>query len=83
MFDKYKAVKDKNNEMGRDSKSFEIFDGIDDFSSGCDEVNLKFVKETRVQTKVAKSSHNRAWSGRQKNGRGEGNMAALNYCGFC
>lgn len=56
LFDKYKAVKDNNNKTGRDRKSFEFFDDIDDFLSGSDKVNPKFVKETRVQTKAAKSS---------------------------
>ena len=48
LFDKYKAVKDNNNKTGRDRKTFEFCDEIDEFMSGSDKVNPKFVKETRV-----------------------------------
>ena len=48
LFDKYKAVKDNNNKTGRDRRTFEFYDEIDEFMSGSDKVNPKFVKETRV-----------------------------------
>ena len=48
LFDKYKAVKDNNNKTGRDRRTFGFYDEIDEFMSGSDKVNPKFVKETRV-----------------------------------
>ena len=51
LLDKYKAAKDHNNKTGRDRKTFEFFDDIDEFLSGSDKVNPKFVKETRVKPK--------------------------------
>ena len=52
LFDKYKAAKDHNNKTGRDRKTFEFFFyDIDEFLSGSDKVNPKFVKETRVKAK--------------------------------
>ena len=48
LFDKYKAVKDNNKKTGRDRKTFDFYDEIDEFMSGSDKVNPKFVKETRV-----------------------------------
>ena len=52
LFDKYKSVTDNNNKTGRDSKTFEFYDDIDEFLSGSDKVNPRFVKETKVQTKA-------------------------------
>ncbi|PFX21362.1 hypothetical protein AWC38_SpisGene14149 [Stylophora pistillata] len=51
LYDKYKAAKDHNNKTGRERKTFEFFDDIDEFLSGSDKVNPKFVKETRVKPK--------------------------------
>lgn len=51
-----RQLQDNNNNTGRVRKSFEFFDDIDDVLSGSDKVNRKFVKETRVQRKAAKSS---------------------------
>ena len=51
LFDKYKAAKEHNNKTVRDRKTFELFDDIDEFLSGSDKVNPKFVKETRVKPK--------------------------------
>ena len=48
LFDKYKAVKDNNNKTGRDRRTFEFYDEINEFLSRSDKVNPKFVKETRV-----------------------------------
>ena len=39
LFDKYKAVKDNNNKTGRDCKTFEFYDEINEFMSGSDKVN--------------------------------------------
>ena len=37
-FDKFKAAKDHNNKTGRDRKTFELYDGIDEFLSGSDKI---------------------------------------------
>ena len=42
-------MKDHNNKTGRDRKTFEFYDDIDEFLSRSDKVNPKFVKETRVK----------------------------------
>ncbi|CAH3014083.1 unnamed protein product [Porites evermanni] len=55
-FDKYKAVKDNNNKTGRDRRTFEFYDEIDEFLSRSDKVNPKFVKETRVMQDSPTSS---------------------------
>ena len=52
LFDKYKAVTDNKNKTGRDPKTFEFYDDIDEFLSGSDKVNPRFFKETKVQTKA-------------------------------
>ena len=56
LFDKYKAVKDNNNKMGRDGKTIEFYDEIDEFMSESNKVNSKFVKETRVMQMRPKAS---------------------------
>lgn len=62
MFDKYKAAKD-NNKTGRDRRTFEFYDEIDEFMSGSDKVNPKFVKETRVMQVRPKDSPTSSDSG--------------------
>lgn len=52
IFDKYKTAKDNNNKTGRDRKTFEYYDDMDEFLSGSDKVNPKFVKETKLQRKA-------------------------------
>lgn len=56
MFDKFKAAKDHNNKTGRDRKTFEFYDDIDEFLSGSDKVNPKFVKETKVKPNVSQTN---------------------------
>ena len=56
LFDKFKAAKDHNNKSGRDRKTFEFYDDIDEFLSGSDKVNPKFVKETRVKPNVSRTN---------------------------
>lgn len=63
MFDKYKAVKDNNNKRGRDRRTFEFYDEIDEFMSESDKVDPKFVKETRVMQVRPKDSPTRSDSG--------------------
>ena len=63
LFDKYKAVKDNNNKTGRDRRTFEFYDDIDEFMSGSDKVNPKFVKETRVMQVRPKDSPTSSDSG--------------------
>ena len=63
LFDKYKAVKDNNNKTGRDRRTFEFYDEIDEFMSGSDKVNPKFVKETRVMQVRPKDSPTSSDSG--------------------
>ena len=62
-FDKYKAVIDNNNKTGRDRRTFEFYDEIDEFMSGSDKVNPKFVKETRVMQVRQKDSPTSSDSG--------------------
>ena len=63
LFDKYKAVKDDKNKTVRDRRTSEFYDGIDEFMSGSDKVNLKFVKETRVMQVRPKDSPTSSDSG--------------------
>ena len=56
LFDKFKAAKDHNNKTERDRKTFEFYDDIDEFLSGSDKVNPKFVKETRVKPNVSRTN---------------------------
>ena len=56
LFDKSKAAKDHNNKSRRDRKTFEFYDDIDEFLSGSDKVNPKFVKETRVKPNVSRTN---------------------------
>ena len=63
LLDKYKAVKDNNNKTGRDRRTFEFYDDIDEFMSGSDKVNPKFVKETRVMQVRPKDSPTSSDSG--------------------
>ena len=63
LFDKYKAVKDNNNKTGRDRRTFGFYDEIDEFMSGSDKVNPKFVKETRVMQVRTKDSPTSSDSG--------------------
>ena len=58
LFDKFKAAKDHNNKTGRDRKTFEFYDDIDEFLSGSDKVNPKFVKETKVKPNVSRKNSN-------------------------
>ena len=58
LFDKFKAAKDHNNKTGRDRKTFEFYDDIDEFLSGSDKVNPKFVKETNVKPNVSRKNSN-------------------------
>ena len=48
LFDRYKQVCDHNKQTGRDSKTFEFYDAIDEFMHESDKVNPKFVKQTAV-----------------------------------
>ena len=48
MFDRYKQVCDHNKQTGRDPKTFEFYDAIDEFMHESDKVNPKFVKQTAV-----------------------------------
>ena len=63
LFDKYKAIKDNNNKTGRDRRTFEFYDEIDEFMSGSDKVNPKFVKEKRVMQVMPKDSPTSSDSG--------------------
>ena len=56
LFDKFKAAKDHNSKSGRDRKTFEFYDDIDEFLSGSDKVNPKFVKETKVKPNVSRTN---------------------------
>ena len=56
LFHKFKAAKDHNNKTGRDRKTFEFYDDIDEFLSGSDKVNPKFVKETKVKPNVSRKN---------------------------
>ena len=56
LFDKFKAAKDHSNKTGRDRKTFEFYDDIDEFLSGSDKVNPKFVKETKVKPNVSRKN---------------------------
>ena len=56
LFNKFKAAEDHNNKTGRDRKTFEFYDGIDEFLSGSDKVNPKFVKETKVKPNVSRNN---------------------------
>ena len=56
LFDKFKAAKDHNNKTGRDRKTFEFYDDNDEFLSGSDKVDPKFVKETRVKPNVSRTN---------------------------
>ena len=53
---KFKAAKDHNNKTGRDRKTFEFYDDSDDFLSGSDKINPKFVKEERVKSNVSRTN---------------------------
>ena len=55
LFEKFKAAKD-HNKTGRDRKTFEFYDDIDEFLSGSDKVNPKFVEETRVKPDVSRTN---------------------------
>ena len=63
LFHKYKAVKDNNNNTGRDCRTFEFYNEIDEFMSGSDKVNPKFVKETPVMQVRPKDSSTSSDSG--------------------
>ena len=63
LFDKFKAAKVHNNKTGRDRKTFEFYDDIDEFLSGSDKVNPKFVKETKVKPNVSRKNSDRSDSG--------------------
>ena len=63
LFDKYKAIKDNNNKTGRDRRTFEFYDEIDELMSGSDKVNPKFVKEKRVMQAMPKDSPTSSDSG--------------------
>ena len=56
LFHKFKATKDHNNKTGRDRKTFEFYDDIDEFLSVSDKVNPKFVKETKVKPNVSQTN---------------------------
>ena len=56
IFDKYKSASDNNNRTGRDRKTCEFYDDIDDFMASSDKVNPKFVKETNVASQKRKGS---------------------------
>ena len=56
VFDKYKNVCDNNNRTGRDRKTCEFYDDIDEFMASSDKVNPKFVKETNVASQKRKGS---------------------------
>ena len=43
LFENFKAAKD-HNKTGRDRKAFEFYDDIDEFLSGSDKLNPKFVE---------------------------------------
>ena len=71
MVGKYKAVKDNNNKTGRGRKTFEFYDEIDDFMSGSEKVNPKFVKEARVvQVRPQDFAANSEWG-------------QVSYCHYC
>ena len=55
LFDKFKAAKD-HNKTGRDRKTFEFYDDVDEFLSGSDKVNPKFVKEMKVKPNVSQKN---------------------------
>ena len=57
VFDKYKAVNDNNNRTGRDRKTFEFYDDIDEFMSTSDKVNPRFIKETKLSCKDTESDN--------------------------
>ena len=58
LFDRYKQVSDHNKQTGRDPKTFDGFDDIDEFMSSSDKVNPRFVKQTRVVGEIENDPEN-------------------------
>ena len=58
LFDRYKPVSDHNKQTGRDPKTFDGFDDIDEFMSSSDKVNPRFVKQTRVVGEIENDPEN-------------------------
>ena len=56
IFDKHKSVSDNNNITGRDRKTCEFYDDVDEFMASSDKVNPKVVKETNVASQKRKGS---------------------------
>ena len=48
LLEKYKSVHDHNNRTGRDRKTFDFYDDIDEFMSESDSVNLRYVQQTKL-----------------------------------
>ena len=48
LLNKYKSVCDNNNRTGRERKTFKHYEDIDEFMASSDNVNPRFVKETKA-----------------------------------